>query len=155
MDNDNKQGEHAHRTTVAVFDDLRDEVTVNLEFERHDGSIMVIPVREIPYRDWLAIEREVPLPSPPRGGADKSGRPWYDTNDPAYIQAFNEAQDRRGYLRVLKALAVDVPGDTVDDKVASIQELPTEIVMTLATYVGQMHARKEARVQARAGTFQP
>jgi hypothetical protein len=127
--NEGGQGDQVTRLQVASFADLKDNVTTHLEFERHDGSIMTIPVREISYGDWLAIERQVPYPTPPRGGADKSGRPWYDVNDQGYIEQAKAAEDRRAYLRILRALAVD------ERKLVIVVTHHLELVAAHATHV--------------------
>ena len=139
---------------VTSFAELQDNVTVNLEIERHDGSVMVIPIRELGYSDWVNVEREVPYPQPPAGGADNKGVPWYDNNNPDYRRKIADAVERRGYLRMLKAIQLDIPGETLDEKIDALASLPTEIILTVGTYLNEMHQTRKATVKARAASFQ-
>ena len=140
---------------VATFEDLQDHVTYNIEIERHDGTLMRIPVRELGYKEWIAAEREAPMPAPIVIGADSNGRPLYNDKDPAYKQARAEALERRVYLRMSKALKIDIPGDTVDEQIDYVANLPAEIFATISVYMNQMHQVRTAEVKARAESFHP
>ena len=140
------------RVDVTSLDDL---ATVRVRAEIvHAGRVLVVPLRELNYFDWMRLGYEVPNPGPPIMGTDKQGRPLFDRNDPSFLRAMDEATLERGYVRMLAALDIPIAGDTQAEKLATLkQKLGTNVVRQLTNILNEMANEGEARIVNRSETF--
>ena len=138
---------------VSAWDQLNDAVTFTVEIERPGGSVLRVRMRELSYTDWIQVEIDNPLPSPPII-AGKGGSKQYDRENPDYLRKLGESLETMAYKRLLKALVVDVPGETEEDQLVELRKMPAPILRALRTQVETMHMANQARIEDRAGGFQ-
>ena len=138
----------------ATLGDLH-KTTILAEIELADGEVVVIELRSLSYFTYNQIRWSVPDPAPETVGMDKHGKPIYGYNDPAFRRKVNEAEMQRTYKLLLAALVMDIPGETDDDRLEYLQnELDASIVRQLVEMLQKMAVKGEARIAARAQTFQ-
>ena len=139
------------RVEVTSLDALRPR-RVMVEIER-DGDVLVIPCRMLSYGEWQRLGYEVLDPEPPYLAGPKGK--LYDFNDPQYLMKKQQAQDERMYRRLLAFVQVDVPGETMPEKIAHLRDaLEVGIVNKLTAAMMQVATEGRAQVDARAETFQ-
>lgn len=139
---------------ITSFADLADDfVRITVRIPRPDGIDLVIPMRTLSYSDWVAIEREFPLPQPPKMGADRMGRPITDETDPGYRRGLSDIADKRMYTRLLRALQVEVPGETDDEKRAALAALDTQIILSMRAVLETAHMAMIGAIEDRAESF--
>ena len=155
MEEEQQYEEHPSIKVVDVltFDDLDDHVTVQVRIPRPGGRHLVIPVQTLNYDELLTVEAAAPMPTPGVSGVDKNGRPVIDNFSEAFKQKRADAIMRRRYLLLAYALGVDVPGDTDDEKIASLKKLDAPILNQLLAVVETMHYSHEAYLENRANSF--
>lgn len=138
---------------LATLDDLK-RVTVNVTLELADGTEVMVPMRSLSQHQVNSIRWEVDDPAPPISGTDKSGRPVFDYNNPTYIKGRNEAEMERAYRVLLAALAIEIPGETKDDRLSYLKnEFDARVVRQLNEALGGLLMGGTARVAARAAEF--
>jgi hypothetical protein len=141
--------------TITALSDLA-PIDIIVEIDRPGGEIIAVPLRTLTYSDWLRLGLEIPNPTPPISGVDKSGQPIFDTRNLDYLRQLEDANIKRGLRRLLAALQIDVPGDTVGDQLAALEAtLDSGVGRQLLGVLAQIAAKGEARIAHRAGTFQP
>lgn len=129
---------------------MPEDIDVRLEFDDH---IEIVPMRTLSYGEFQRIGRDVPIPTPPIMGAGKNG-PIYDYNDAGYRQQVQDAEMQRTLRRLLASLRVPVPGGTVVEQVAVLQNSDANRLRMLISAMVQLAAGGEASVESRAATFQ-
>jgi hypothetical protein len=140
------------RADALSLDDLS-PLKVRVEIE-HGDRVVVVPLRTLPFFEWVRLGYEVANPVPPTMGVDKNGRPLLDTRDPGYLRALDEAGMERAYVRLLAALDIPIPGDTREEKLAALKaKLDTNVARQLNGVLNQMASEGEARIVARSETF--
>lgn len=112
-----------------------------------------VPMRGVSFAEYQAIGWSVPDPTPPITSAGKNG-PIFDYNDAGYKRAMQQAETKRMHLRLLAALALPVPGDTDDEKIAFLQSLDANYVRMLTVALVQMVTDGKASLEAKSATFQ-
>lgn len=126
--------------------------TIIVNLEREDG-VLQIKCRTLSYQRWQQIGWEVADPTPPVVGAGKHG-PIYNHDDPAYKAALMQASDERMYRRLLEFVQIEVPGRTVEQKLARLREtLEAGVVRHLAQVMGAYTRDGSARIEGRANSF--
>lgn len=140
------------RADALSLDDLA-PLNVRVEIE-HGDRILTVPLKTLSYFEWVRLGYEVQSPVPPTMGVDKQGRPLLDTRDPTYLRQLDEAGMERGYIRLLAALDIPIPGDTREEKIAALKSrLDTNVVRQLQSILNQLASEGEARIVGRAETF--
>lgn len=139
--------------TADTWDALNDRVTVWVEIER-PGGLVRVPLRELSYHEWIQVEIDEPLPSPPVI-AGKGGVKQYDRENPDFRRKLGEVYERWTYRRLLKALQVVVPGEDEAAQMQALSEMSAPLLRALTTILETMHISNKARVEDRAGSFQP
>ena len=140
------------RADVLSLDDLA-PIAVRVEIE-HGDRLLVVPLKTLSYFEWVRLGYEVPNPVPPTMGVDKQGRPILDTRDPSYLRALDEAALERGYVRLLAALDIPIPGATKAEQLAALKaRLDTNVTRQLTAVLNQLASEGEARIMSRAETF--
>lgn len=139
--------------TVNSWDALNDRVTIWVEVER-PGVVLRIPLRELTYHEWLSVELDEPMPAPPVI-AGKGGIKQYDRSNPDYQRRVGEVYERWTYRRLLRALQIKVPGEDEDEKIRALSEMSAPLLRALMQQLEAMHMANKARIENRAGSFQP
>jgi len=154
MAGDKAQDKQDGRKPITDFAQLRDDfTTIDVVIDRPDGGELVVTVKTLSYKEWMDIERAVPMPAPPVNGADRSGRPIYNEQDATYQRAVADAHNERLYRRIIAALQMDVPGDTIEEQMEAIGQLDTQLVISLGNVLTAAHLASVGRVEERARSF--
>ena len=85
-----------------------------------DGEDLRIPIRAIPANEHRKIMRDARAPAPPKKMKKVDGKAtgeWYeDPNDPLYMELVEKSSDKMLAAVILAGLALDIPGETDDEK---------------------------------------
>lgn len=132
---------------------------VEMDDVDEDGEPIVIEfkMRVLSYFRFNEIGKMVNDPSPATIGIDPSTkRPLFDTNSADFRNRLNDAANERSILRLAESLVEpEIPGDTLQEKTAWMKDnMPTAIVQQLIYAMGSTLTRGEARIKARADSFQ-
>lgn len=148
-----QNGKERSITPVLSLDDLS-TMQVNVEIELLNGDILAVPIKTLTYREWLEIGWEVPAPTPPISGVDASKRPVFNHNDPGYLANLERVNMERNYRRLLRALQIPIPGNTVDEQLDALKsKLDGAICRQLLNAINETGMAGEARIAARAESF--
>lgn len=143
----------------ATLDDMKPSfLVIEIDDTDEDGEPIIIEfkMKVLSYFRFNEIGKLVNDPSPATVGADKQGRPIFDTSSADFRNRLNDAANERSILRLAESLVDPViPGDTLQAQSAWIKEnMPTAIVQTLIYAMGSTLTRGEARIKSRADSFQ-
>lgn len=107
------------------------------------------------YKRWNELGRLVPDPMPSVSGFDSVRRPIYNLYDPVYLNQKETAGEKRTFYRLIEFLEMDIPGDTLDEKVKALEDaLEFKVMRALIEAISKEHLeRAEVDVSARAATF--
>ncbi len=140
-------------TAVTSFADLQ-PLTITVEIERANREVWSIPARPPSYTRYVQTGLDVPEPVPPINGVDKNNRPIYDYQDRGFQRQRAEANVQRTYKRLFDFLVLDIPGDTLDAKIASFETVfSAGEVRQLQTAYNQLIEEGKAQVHGLADTF--
>lgn len=138
------------RRATRLADLAPDQIDAVLDYGDYD---LVVPIRMLTLHEWNRIGFSVPAPTPPITGGDKRG-PIFDRNDPAYLRQLAEAEQERGYLRLLASIELPVEGDTQEEQLAALKAtLGVNAALQLIRLLNNEAAKGEARIIHRAETF--
>ncbi len=147
----------------ATLDDIK-PVFLDVEIEdtelNDDGEpepvILEYRMKVPAFFRWNQIGNEVPDPAMETVGADKQGKPIYDTNSWRYRTAQNDAFNERNIRRLAEALVEpEIPGDSLPDKAQWIKEnMQPGTVSQLYALLVSAASKGEARIVSRANNFQ-
>lgn len=140
---------------VDVISDLAllETLPVNVEVEWHDGTVKAIPMRTLSFGRWLEIDRMVADPPPHIAGGNAKG-PIYDYNNVDYLRARAQADERRLMLKIAEAIALPIPGDTLEAKADYIDtKMDGMIVNSLGIWLRRSFGARLASAKARAENF--
>lgn len=139
---------------LTSFEELA-PMNVNVIVTLPEGREVRIPLRTLTYWEIFQIEAKVPPPTPPVSHATKDG-PVFNFKDPGYLQALQLADIERSYRRVLAALRIEVPGASEEEKLHALKtRLDAGVMRQLNQVLMGSAMSGEARIEARAATFQP
>jgi len=139
---------------IDALSDFKADKNLIAEVETVDGAVYEIPIRKLSLDAWSQVGKEVPEPEAPQVGTKKDGTAIYNENDPAWLQAKEDAYNERLYRRILACLRIDIPGKTIEARVKSLRdELPADVTQALGMFLMQIHNRWRRTVEARAETF--
>lgn len=133
---------------------LADMPSLDIDVHISTGNeALVIPCRELTYKRFQEIGRMVTEPEPKTVGAGPKG-PIYSYSHPEYLQARQDAADRRLYLRLAEFVKLDIPGETLEARAAQLEDaLSVAIVTKLAEAMQKTQSEGETRIEQRAVTF--
>lgn len=147
-----EQADERPRIEVKSLKDIgRRDVTIEIE---HRNEILVFQAKTLTFKRFQELGRLVDAPQPPAMGVDANKRPLYNLNDPGYKKQVDEAENRRGLLRLAEFLDMDIPGETPQEKADALAEaLEQDVVISLFNAMWGTVVEGKARVEARAATF--
>ena len=118
-----------------------------------DGREGLVELRKISYAEFTRYERETPKVLP-QGEMLPNGTVWRDYKDPEYTEMANARILLIGMKRLIACLCIDVPGETIDDKVHAIQnEWSPRLIDQITQAITRLYARDGAALMP-ADTFQ-
>jgi len=119
-----------------------------------DGVPYEIPIRKLPLDAWIAAGRDVQDPKPPEMGWKPDGSVILNYNDPAYLEAKEEAENERLYHRILACLRIEIPGKSKAAQVKALREtLRADVTQMLGSFILQLHNSWRRTVKSRAESF--
>ena len=114
---------------------------------------LLVPIRMLTLFEWNRIGFSVAVPAPPTVGGDKRG-PIFDRNDPTYLRQLAEAEQERGYLRLLAAIELPIEGETQAERLDALKAaLGVNAAVQLMQLMNAEATKGNARIVARAETF--
>lgn len=119
------------------------------------GKVMKFRLGHLSYSEWNDIGLQVPEPPVPNTRWDGS-RKAPNPQDTGYVRARNDAADKRATMRLARALekgGMAIPGDTLEDKAASLRTIDTGVVNALLNYLASTGLGLRAELEARAEQF--
>lgn len=138
---------------LASFDDLA-PAQIRVEID-HAGQTLIVPMRALTYFEWEREGAAVPVPVAPIHGVDKQGRPIQDMTNPEYLRQVADANTTRSMRRLLAALLLPIPGETVEARLAALREkLDYNLARQLLGVLVQQALEGEARIVSRSASFQ-
>ncbi len=143
---------------VASLDELRPYTAqLLIQVIGADGILqeMSVPVRTIPYPEYLALGASVPDAPLPVSGFDRLQRPIYNDKDAGYIAAQSNVNAERNFRRLRKMLALPIPGETEDEQLEYLRGLDTNMIRQLFIGIRALAEMGEAAIQQQADTFRP
>ena len=118
-----------------------------------DGEEGLVELRKITYAEFLRYERETPKVLP-QGEMLPNGTVWRDYEDEEYKEQARARILLIGMKRMVASLCIDVPGETIDDKVHAIQsEWSSRLITQITQAISRLYARDGAALMP-ADTFQ-
>lgn len=145
------EGGQKPRLKITSIEQLKPQ-DINVIIERED-DIIEIPCRMPGHQEYQRLGYEIVDPAPPVRGAGPKG-PVYNYSDPAYLQARQEAAQKRIYRRLLAFVQIEVPGATVEEQIANLANtLDVSVVNKLIEVMSGLMNEGSARVEDRAATF--
>jgi hypothetical protein len=140
------------RIDIKSLADLRPRM-IDAEIEVGD-EVLVIPCRALTYQEQMEAGWEVSDPVPPIMGVGDDKRPLYDYQDPGYLKQKERANTERMYRRLLRFVQLEIPGETVEERVKALQDtLEYSIVTKLTMLMMRTFTEGEARANSRADSF--
>lgn len=148
-----KNKERARVYAASLSDLTTREVEVEVSMPGDDSPIIVIPMKALSYADYMQPERDYPAPIPQVVGG-LNGQTVLD-KDPEYLRQVRERNEKVMYARIVRSLSL--PFQSIDEagKIEELRHMTSIIVNALINAVWQIHMTGEARVIARAESFQP
>lgn len=123
-------------TILNQWTDWKDE-RKSVYFFEQEGKQVGIPVRSVSQEDKDEVDRMFELPPIPKQKVrDGTGKfVLVETpDDPAYIKAKEEAESNRTYGLAVKMIMLDIPGDTLKEKIAALKKKPIGDIWQLVKY---------------------
>jgi len=105
------------------LDDLAD-VEVIVTLQRPDGRPVDVRLRALTQSEMTAIRRQIKWPEPPVKDFRKVGDeviPLRNYEDPDYIKAVEDANNRLAGLIFVASLKLEVPGNTPEEKLEQVE----------------------------------
>ena len=145
------------------FDDLG-EVRIDALLVRPDGRQLHVPMRSLSDKEVWELRGALKWPAQPTeiarwDGPDKPPRPGPITSGPAFEkwqQAMSETNRLWYRTMLVRALCIDIPGDTTEAKAAAIEtKVGAWASRQLNDHLNRMLGIGDAEVSARADSFQP
>lgn len=128
------------------------DIDVTIQMGDYD---LEIPMRTLTFGQWVQVDRDIPMPEPPAMGGPKGK--IYDRQDPGYLRNIDEVAQKRMLLRIARSLRIDgIDRTTPQSEIDCLQEaMDNSIINGLAQIITQLHQERNARIEARANSFQP
>lgn len=141
----------------ATFDNLRAQV-YEFEVEAPDGQVFEFSMRALTPAELLAIDLDHPQPQPrvvDFAGKDKDNKPVpvyendSDTHRGEWQRKMATYIQEHRYRQIIKALEMDIPGETEAEQVKALHELGAWAISALSKAVTMVIAVGDERLRAR------
>lgn len=146
------QTERPRRVLGSLTELGRRELTIEIEM---DDEVLVIPMKALTFKEWQEAQRSVPNPTPPPSRVGKNGEPIFDYNDPAYLTQMADATNKRMMLMLIRAIQIEIPGETEDQQIEFLRGLEYGLLDKLAALMAEFNREVNAHINARADSFHP
>lgn len=138
------------------LDDLS-AVNLTVTIKRPDGQLVDVELRSLSEDELWHIRRTIKYPKPPIGDFKKVGNdvvPQYNYTDEAYQLAIREADRELAHRTLAAALLLEIPGDTPEEKIATLQKKIGEYAfVALLEAVRKMNIVSAEEIAAVANSF--
>lgn len=133
----------------------RKDTIIHLELEQLEGlDTLAFDLKQPSFSEWAQYEREVPTPQAPLTGITPDGTPQYNYQDADYLKAIDNRPIKVQYNRLIHCLQMDIPGETLDEKIAAFEDrLPWGVVQRLLQAIVGIGLEGERRILERADSF--
>lgn len=146
-------------TTLADLAPRRGTVIVQRPDDQDDLSI---PYRELSYKRYWEIGRMVEDPPPHTGEMvdftkNEKGevKQVFSVDTLKYQQARADAENQRALMRLAEFIDLPIDGETLEARAETLQNtLPHDVMNALSAAMRQLTIGSEAKVEARAHSFQ-